>query len=107
MHSRQDYGMRNITRLETFVIGDGPAIDPEGSVEPLACLRPHTDDGLVGLSEVFRVPPVRTVAACRSCSPTCGELTEAKRIVDLAVQRGALVCRCVRRCRSFQFTAPP
>ncbi|MBS0205874.1 MAG: mandelate racemase/muconate lactonizing enzyme family protein [Planctomycetes bacterium] len=47
-----------ITRLETFVIGDGPTIDPDqGGVEPLACLRVHTDDGLVGLSEVFRVPP--------------------------------------------------
>ncbi len=50
--------MLKITRLETFVIGDGPEIDPDkGGVEPLACLRVHTDDGLVGLSEVFRVPP--------------------------------------------------
>ena len=50
--------MRKITRLETFVIGDGPDIDPDqGGVEPLACLRVHTDDGLVGFSEVFRVPP--------------------------------------------------
>lgn len=47
-----------ITRLETFVIGDGPQIDPDqGGVEPLACLRIHTDAGLVGLAEVFRVPP--------------------------------------------------
>jgi L-alanine-DL-glutamate epimerase-like enolase superfamily enzyme len=47
-----------ITRLETFVIGDGPDIDPDkGGVEPLACIRIHTDDGLTGFSEVFRVPP--------------------------------------------------
>ncbi len=47
-----------ISRLEVFVIGDGPQIDPDqGGIEPLACLRIHTDGGLVGLSEVFRVPP--------------------------------------------------
>ncbi len=50
--------MLKITRLETFVIGDGPGVDPDqGGIEPLACLRVHTSDGLVGLSEVFRVPP--------------------------------------------------
>lgn len=49
--------MPQITRLETFVIGDGPEIDPDkGGIEPLACLRVHTNDGLVGFSEVFRVP---------------------------------------------------
>ena len=47
-----------ISRLEVFVIGDGPEIDPDkGGIEPLACLRIHTDSGLSGLSEVFRVPP--------------------------------------------------
>ena len=47
-----------ITRLETFAIGDGRDIDPDkGGVEPLACIRVHTDDGPVGLSEAFRVPP--------------------------------------------------
>ena len=47
-----------IARLETFVIGDGPEIDPDkGGVEPLACIRIHLDDGTTGLSEVFRVPP--------------------------------------------------
>lgn len=47
-----------ITRLEVFVIGDGPEIDPDkGGVEPLACIQVHTDEGLTGLSEVFRVPP--------------------------------------------------
>jgi L-alanine-DL-glutamate epimerase-like enolase superfamily enzyme len=47
-----------ITGLEVFVIGDGPEIDPDkGGVEPLACLRVHTDEGLSGLAEVFRVPP--------------------------------------------------
>ena len=50
--------MLTITRLETFVIGDGPEIDPDkGGIEPLACLRVHTNDGLTGFSEVFRVPP--------------------------------------------------
>lgn len=50
--------MLKITRLETFVIGDGPEIDPDkGAIEPIACLRVHTDAGLVGFSEVFRVPP--------------------------------------------------
>lgn len=50
--------MLKITRLETFVIGDGPEIDPDkGGIEPLACLRVRTDDGLTGFSEVFRVPP--------------------------------------------------
>jgi L-alanine-DL-glutamate epimerase-like enolase superfamily enzyme len=47
-----------ISRLEVFVIGDGPDIDPDkGGVEPLACIRVRTDDGITGLSEVFRVPP--------------------------------------------------
>jgi L-alanine-DL-glutamate epimerase-like enolase superfamily enzyme len=47
-----------ITHLDTFVIGDGRHIDPDkGGVEPLACIEVHTDDGLIGLSEVFRVPP--------------------------------------------------
>jgi L-alanine-DL-glutamate epimerase-like enolase superfamily enzyme len=47
-----------IARLEVFVIGDGPDIDPDkGGVEPLGCVRIHTDDGLTGLAEVFRVPP--------------------------------------------------
>jgi L-alanine-DL-glutamate epimerase-like enolase superfamily enzyme len=46
-----------ISRLEVFVIGDGPDVDPDkGGVEPLACVRLHTD-GPTGLSEVFRVPP--------------------------------------------------
>lgn len=46
-----------VESLETFVIGDGPRIDPDqGGVEPLACLRIRAG-GLCGLSEVFRVPP--------------------------------------------------
>lgn len=50
--------MPQIIRLETLVIGDGPSIDPDkGGVEPLACIRVHTNEGLVGFSEVFRVPP--------------------------------------------------
>jgi L-alanine-DL-glutamate epimerase-like enolase superfamily enzyme len=47
-----------ISQFEVFVIGDGPEIDPDqGGVEPLACIRVHTDGGLIGFSEVFRVPP--------------------------------------------------
>ena len=47
-----------ISRLETFVVGDGPEIDPDkGGVEPLACIRVYTDEGITGLTEVFRVPP--------------------------------------------------
>ncbi|RLS71465.1 MAG: mandelate racemase/muconate lactonizing enzyme family protein, partial [Planctomycetota bacterium] len=47
-----------ISQLEVFVIGDGPEIDPDkGGIEPLACVRVHTDEGITGLSEVFRVPP--------------------------------------------------
>lgn len=50
--------MAKIARLEVFTIGDGPDVDPDkGGVEPLACVRVHTDDGANGLSEVFRVPP--------------------------------------------------
>ncbi len=50
--------MLKISRLETLVIGDGPNIDPDkGGVEPLACVRVHTNDGPTGFSEVFRVPP--------------------------------------------------
>lgn len=47
-----------IIKLETFVIGDGREIDPDkGGVEPMACIRIHTDEGITGLAEVFRVPP--------------------------------------------------
>ncbi|HVX64455.1 MAG TPA: mandelate racemase/muconate lactonizing enzyme family protein [Pirellulales bacterium] len=50
--------MLKICRLETFVIGDGPEIDPDkGGIEPLACIRVSTEDGLMGFAEVFRVPP--------------------------------------------------
>ncbi len=50
--------MVTMTRLETSVIGDGSGIDPgRRGVEPIACVRVHTDGGIVGLSEVFRVPP--------------------------------------------------
>lgn len=80
MHSRQDYGMRKITRLEIFVIGDGPEIDPDkGGVEPLACLRVHTDDGLVGLSKVFRVPPGVVQATVRGPDTHSGACCSARR----------------------------
>jgi hypothetical protein len=36
----------------------GPEIDPDkGGVEPLAWIRIHTFQGVVSLSDVFRVPP--------------------------------------------------
>ena len=45
-----------IARFEVVVIGDGPDIDPDrGGVEPLAVIYVHTDEGVTGLSEVFRV----------------------------------------------------
>lgn len=47
-----------ITQLETIVVGDGADVDPNlGGVEPLAIIRVHTDCGLTGVSEAFRVPP--------------------------------------------------
>ena len=47
-----------ITRLETIVVGDGNDVDPNlGGIEPLAIILVHTDMGLVGVSEAFRVPP--------------------------------------------------
>ncbi|MFO1096102.1 MAG: hypothetical protein U0992_22765 [Planctomycetaceae bacterium] len=47
-----------ITHLDVSVIGDGPDVDPDkGGVEPLAIIAVHTDAGISGLSEVFRVPP--------------------------------------------------
>ena len=50
-----------ITRLETVVIGE--SFDPDkGGVEPMAVVRVHTDAGMSGLSEVFRVPPGVVVA---------------------------------------------
>lgn len=47
-----------IDSLRVFTIGDGRNIDPDqGAVEPLACIEIGTDEGLVGFTEVFRVPP--------------------------------------------------
>jgi L-alanine-DL-glutamate epimerase-like enolase superfamily enzyme len=47
-----------ITHLDVSAIGDGPDIDPDqGGVEPLAIIHVRTEEGLSGLSEVFRVPP--------------------------------------------------
>ena len=47
-----------ITGCEIVVIGDGREIDPDlGGVEPLPILTVHTDEGITGLSEMFRVPP--------------------------------------------------
>ena len=67
--------MSKIVRLETFVIGDGPEIDPDkGGIEPLACLRVHTDDEHVGLSEVFRVPPVVVLATVGGLDTLFGRL---------------------------------
>ena len=47
-----------ITSTEIAVIGDGEHIDPDrGGVEPLPLLTVHTDEGLTGIAELFRVPP--------------------------------------------------
>ena len=47
-----------IVSCEIVVIGDGNKVDPDlGGVEPLPLLSVFTDDGIVGLSEMFRVPP--------------------------------------------------
>jgi L-alanine-DL-glutamate epimerase-like enolase superfamily enzyme len=64
-----------ISHLEVFVISDGPDIDPDkGGVEPLACIRVHTDDGITGLSEVFRVPPGVVQAVVGGPSTLFGKL---------------------------------
>lgn len=64
-----------ISHLEVFVIGDGPDIDPDkGGVEPLACIRVHTEDGITGLSEVFRVPPGVVQAVVGGPSTLFGKL---------------------------------
>ena len=49
-----------ITSTEVFVLGDPPLGDgpADGSrVDGLAVVRIHPDEGLVGLSEIFCVPP--------------------------------------------------
>lgn len=47
-----------ITRTEVLVLGDPqPSERVEHRIAGLAILRIHTDEGLVGLSEVFAVPP--------------------------------------------------
>ncbi len=64
-----------ITRLETIVVGDGPDIDPNlGGVEPLAIVRVHTDAGLVGTSEAFRVPPGAVQATVGDATTHFGRL---------------------------------
>ena len=42
-----------ITKLETFVISDEmDNIDPDkGAIEPIACIRIHTDEGITGYAE--------------------------------------------------------
>ena len=55
---RQRARKLKITKCEIDVIGDGPDIDPDkGGVEPLPILTVHTDAGITGISEMFRVPP--------------------------------------------------
>jgi len=70
-----------ITRLETIVVGDGPDIDPNlGGVEPLAIIRVHTDDGLVGLSEAFRVPPGAVQATVGDAGTHFGQLLSGEEL---------------------------
>ena len=46
-----------IVKCDIEVIGDGPNIDPDkGGIEPLPILSVHTDEGITGFSEMFRVP---------------------------------------------------
>ncbi len=64
-----------IIRLETIVVGDGPDIDPNlGGVEPLAIIRVHTDGGLIGTSEAFRVPPGAVQATVGDVATHFGKL---------------------------------
>ena len=65
-----------ITQLETFVIGDGPNIDPNmGGIEPLAILRVHPDSSLSGLAELFRMPPgVVTATGIAASRVSCNQL---------------------------------
>ena len=47
-----------VVSCEIVVIGDGPKVEPDfGGVEPLPLLTVHTDEGVTGMSEMFRVPP--------------------------------------------------
>ena len=47
-----------ITKTEIFVLGDPDAGDSDlGTIQGLAFLRIHTDEGITGLSEIFAVPP--------------------------------------------------
>jgi L-alanine-DL-glutamate epimerase-like enolase superfamily enzyme len=47
-----------ITRTEVFVLGDPPPPEPvDHRIDALAFLRIHTDEGIIGLSEIFAVPP--------------------------------------------------
>lgn len=64
-----------ITRLETTVIADGADIDPDmGGIEPIAVVRMHTDAGLVGFTEVFRVPPGVVTATVGDADTHFGKL---------------------------------
>ena len=47
-----------IIDIKVDIIGDSVDTDPDkGGVEPLAIVRIYTNEGIVGLSESFRVPP--------------------------------------------------
>src|SRR5262249_6549846 len=64
-----------IARLETFVIGDRTDVDPDkGGVPLMACVRVHTDDGLSGFSEVFRIPPGVVIATVGDEQTLFGQL---------------------------------
>lgn len=79
-----------ITRLETIIVGDGINIDPNlGGVEPLAIIRVHSDEGLIGVSEAFRVPPQAVAATVGDRNTHFGrlllgqELTHPERLWQL------------------------
>lgn len=45
-----------ITRTEVFVLGDPQPYDENAAIRELAFVRIYTDEGIVGLSEIFAVP---------------------------------------------------
>lgn len=76
-----------ITDIRVDIIGDGLDVNPDrGGVEPLAIIRMDTDEGLVGYSESFRVPPSVALAVMHGKESFLGrfligeELTHPERL---------------------------